>query len=480
MLLADRPLQEKDIEDPLAAQSEDPHSSQQQSAAADLSHSESSDIEQEQEFISSVVSQRQGLRVHWGDLPKRTDEDPKGERGKTKRGKMQRNKGDKEEIGGHRNGDAETEGSIREDVNGQESVSCRTGTGTDTETPKVSLDTDKHDREQLLEKPEELAVEEAAAKLSLCSLSETVPQTAPLPFDSTATQAEVLTFPQCQQTNTSTESKHLPSSTPINPNQDSHNTALTNLNITQVGMSKRGAAGLRDLLKNHTAAGVKPDSIRLNLIECLRRTLKEWSTDVTLTFLYGAGHSLRSPSADVEEEKEEELDEDDLDDEVNNEDSEGDDGGLQKRASPAAPDYETLRKESQQLELRVKEFYKGTWIVSEEVEGPQGDEVSGDIKTRMIVNDRETAVFVFSHTSRLFPHQVTVRDQSAKDPVLPLVDSHSQHLIQKRITVEKLTSWYVCVLSFVSNRVYLCIPLKIFMHILFDTHACLYPKTLIN
>ena len=446
MLLADRPLQEKDIEDPLAAQSEDPHSSQQQSAAADLSHSESSDIEQEQEFISSVVSQRQGLRVHWGDLPKRTDEDPKGERGKTKRGKMQRNKGDKEEIGGHRNGDAETEGSIREDVNGQESVSCRTGTGTDTETPKVSLDTDKHDREQLLEKPEELAVEEAAAKLSLCSLSETVPQTAPLPFDSTATQAEVLTFPQCQQTNTSTESKHLPSSTPINPNQDSHNTALTNLNITQVGMSKRGAAGLRDLLKNHTAAGVKPDSIRLNLIECLRRTLKEWSTDVTLTFLYGAGHSLRSPSADVEEEKEEELDEDDLDDEVNNEDSEGDDGGLQKRASPAAPDYETLRKESQQLELRVKEFYKGTWIVSEEVEGPQGDEVSGDIKTRMIVNDRETAVFVFSHTSRLFPHQVTVRDQSAKDPVLPLVDSHSQHLIQKRITVEKLTSWYVCAL----------------------------------
>ncbi|XP_073347915.1 putative RNA polymerase II subunit B1 CTD phosphatase rpap2 [Pagrus major] len=405
VLLSQRRLQEKDIEDPLAAQSEDPHSSQQHSAAADLSHSESSDIEQEQEFVSSVVSQRQGPRVHWGDLPKRTDEDHKGERGKTKRGKTQRSKGDKEEVGGHRSDDAEMEGRLGEDMNGQDSVSCKTGTGADADKPKASLDTDKPNKEQVLEKPEEPTVEEATSKLNLCSLSETVPHTAPLPVDSTATQAEVLTPPQCQHSNPSTESKHLPSSTPINPNQDSHNTALTNLNITQVGMSKRGAAGLRDLLKNHTAAGVKPDSIQLNFLEWLRTTLKEWSTDATLKFLYGAGHSLSSPSADVKE-KEEELDEDDLDDEVTNEDAEGVDGGVQKRVSAAAPDYETLRKESQQLELRVKQFYKGTWIVSEE---PQGDEV-------------------------------TVQDQSAKDPVLPLVDSHAQHLIQKRITVEKLTS----------------------------------------
>uniref|UniRef100_A0A4W6FEB7 RNA polymerase II subunit B1 CTD phosphatase RPAP2 homolog n=1 Tax=Lates calcarifer TaxID=8187 RepID=A0A4W6FEB7_LATCA len=32
------------------------------------------------------------------------------------------------------------------------------------------------------------------------------------------------------------------------------------------------------------------------------------------------------------------------------------------------------------------------------------------------------------------------QDQGKKDPVLPLVDSNAQHLIQKRITVEKLTS----------------------------------------
>lgn len=50
-----------------------------------------------------------------------------------------------------------------------------------------------------------------------------------------------------------------------------------------------------------------------------------------------------------------------------------------------------------------------------------------------------------THTSYLFPQQVTVQDQNTESPVLPLVDSNAQHLIQKRITVEKLTSWYVWV-----------------------------------
>lgn len=45
------------------------------------------------------------------------------------------------------------------------------------------------------------------------------------------------------------------------------------------------------------------------------------------------------------------------------------------------------------------------------------------------------------------PHQVTVQE-SIKDPVLPLVDSHAQNLIQKQITVEKLSSWCVFVLYF--------------------------------
>ncbi len=360
-------LQEEDIENPLAAQPEDPRSSQQRSAAADLSHSESSDIEQEQDFVSSVVSQRQGPRVHWGDLPKRTDEDKSDERGKMEIRRKQRREGDEEEVEGRQSG----EGKMRGDENRQ--------AGTDAEKLKelLSLNTDKPNGEKVPEEkgfPDEPSVEEAAAELKMCSLSETVTHTAPV--DSTATQANLLTSPPCKD---STESKHLPSST-LNTTQENHNAALNGqpgLNITQVGMSKRGAAGLRDILKNHTS-GARPRSIRLTLLECLKRTLKEWSTDETLRFLYGADHSLGSPFADVKEEKEEEeeLDEDDLDDEVADEDGEGVDAAPQTLASAAAPDYEVLQKERQQLELRVREFYKGTWVLPEEVEEPHGNKVS--------------------------------------------------------------------------------------------------------
>lgn len=365
VILLERRLQEKDIEDPLAAQPEDPRSSQQRSTAVDLSHSDSSDIEQEQDFVSSVVSQRQGPRVHWGDLPKRTDEDNKGERGKVERRKT-RSKGEEEEVEGHQSQDAEREGKL-EDENRQETRPCQTGVEMNAEKPKrlLSLNTEKPNGEKVSEEmslSEEPSVKEATSRLNMCSLSEA--HIAPLPVESTPKQAD-LTSPPCKDSNPSTEGKPLRSSTLMNSSEDSNKTALKSLNITQVGMSKRGAAGLRDLLKNHTA-GAKPDSIRLNLLESLGRTLKDWCTEATLKFLYGAGHSPGSPFTHVREEKEEEeLDEDDLDDE----DAQGIDAGVLKRASAAVPDYETLQKETQQLDLRVKEFYKGTWILPEESSG---------------------------------------------------------------------------------------------------------------
>ncbi|KAI3375126.1 hypothetical protein L3Q82_021640 [Scortum barcoo] len=400
VMLAERRLQEQDIENPLAAQHEDTRSSQQHSAAAELS--ECSDIEQEQDFVSSVVSQRQGPRVHWGDLPKRTDEKENGERGKVERRRKQRRGGEEEEA-------QSQEGKMRGDENREKLHSCKTETRTDTEEQLLSLNS--HNGEQVPQEegsPHELSVEEAAAKMKVCSLSETVTHTAP--DDSPAPEVNLRTSPPCKDS-PSTESKCLPSSTHQDTSQDNHNTALIGepgLNITQVGMSKRGAAGLRDLLKNHTAEA-KPASIRLNLLECLRRTLKEWSTDETLRFLYGADHSLGSPFANVKDEKEEEeeLDEDDLDDEVADKDVEGVAVGAQKRASATVSDYETLKRENRQLQLRVSEFYKGTWVL------PEDAEECGN--------------------------EVTVQDQSTKEPVLPLVDSQAQHLIQKRITVEKLT-----------------------------------------
>ncbi|XP_034558273.1 putative RNA polymerase II subunit B1 CTD phosphatase rpap2 [Notolabrus celidotus] len=411
VMLMEKRLQEGDIENPLAAEPKGPCASQQHPDAASLNHSDGSDIEQEQDFVSSVLPQRQGPRVHWGDTPKRTDadgeEEEKERRRKTERQKKQGREENKEQIDRH---DAKKEGGMRNAESGKKSHPSETEVDLEKSKQLLSSNIDITNVEQVTEDSlqEEFKVEEATKKLDVCSLSETVPHTAPLSVHSLATQAEnsqlIDSAESKESEDLSTESKHSPSLTP-----DSQNTALTDqpgLNITQVGMSKRGAAGLRDLLKNHTA-GAEPASIRLNLLECLRRTLKDWSTDETLEFLYGADHSLSAPFADDKEddEEKEELDEDDLDDVVTNEDA----GEVQQRPCAAAPDYETLRKESEQLGLRVKEFYKGTWILPEEGKEP---------------DDKK----------------VTAQDLNRKDPALPLVDSQAQNLIQKRIAVEKLNS----------------------------------------
>lgn len=322
VMLSERRLQEKDIEDPLAPQPEDPRGYKQPSAAAVLGHSDSGDIEQEQDFISSVVSQRQGPRVHWGNLPKRGDEVENSIRQKGRK--------------------------LREDE------IC-------TEKQLLSVNTEQLKGELSEEKTlsEEPSVEEASAKLNLCSLSET--PAAPLPFD-----PDLFTSPTCKDSTLSTVSSCFPSSTPVIVNQDNSNKDLTRLNITQVGVSKRGAAGLQNLLKKHSSEA-KADSIQLNLLKGLERTLKDWCTEATLQFLYGT-----DPFADVRGEKEEELDEDDLDDE----DVQEIDVEVPKRPSATVPDYETLRKDTQQLELRVRDFYKGTLILPEEVAEKTGDEVS--------------------------------------------------------------------------------------------------------
>ncbi|XP_022610746.1 putative RNA polymerase II subunit B1 CTD phosphatase RPAP2 [Seriola dumerili] len=412
VFLSERCLQEDDIENPLAIQPEDPHNSQQRCPAGGLSHSDSSDIEQEQDFVSSVVSQRQGPRVHWGDLPKRTDEDKKGTQGKIQRIKKHNGEGDEEEMEQNQSQDVKKSRKLRDDER-KESHACKTEVRTDAEQLHI-INTDLTPKEKEVF-PEESRVEDATAKMNLCSLSQTATHAVSLHVDSAPAQAEHTTplISPLIDSRPPVESKHISSSTVITTDQN-----MTGFNITQVGMSKKGAAGLRDLLKNHTDPQ-KPDSIRLNLLECLRKTLKEWSTDETLKFLYGADHSLGSPFADVkeerEEDKEEELDEDDLEDEVAVEDSVGADSGVLKRQSAAAPDFGTLRKETQQQELRVREFYKGTWILPEELEAPNGNEL-------------------------------TVQDKGTKDPVLPLIDSNAQHLIQKRIAVEKLT---ICLKSIV-------------------------------
>ncbi|KAM9845416.1 putative RNA polymerase II subunit B1 CTD phosphatase rpap2 [Aulostomus maculatus] len=316
--LSVRRLQEDDIEAALAAPPED-SSSQQRRAEALLGHSDSSDGEQEQDFVSSVVSQRQGPRVHWSDLSKSSNEGKKGTFLKTV-GPEEQNRGEKEME------------SSKEEQERKMIDEDRKEDGTCAEKPQLPARNAIRPCNKDREFHEDPGVEEATSKLSLASLTSVVssaPHTelrAPLTTE-TRSQADV---PLSAQTSEGSQS---------------------GLDIIQVGMSKRGAAGLKDLLRNQTVEA-KPASLRLTLLECLKRTMKEWATDETLQFLCAGDYSPGSLFTD-EKEEEEELDEDDLDDEV--------------------------------------------------LEGLKDTEV-------------------------------------AQDPVMPLVDCHAQHLIQKRITVEKLTS----------------------------------------
>ncbi|XP_061588604.1 putative RNA polymerase II subunit B1 CTD phosphatase rpap2 [Cololabis saira] len=379
VMLSARRLAEGEIENPLASSSEGLNNDGQSSAGA--GHSDGSDGEQD--FVSSVVSQQQKPRVHWGDLPKRTDEDGEGkhEEVKMRQNLLMKGNGDETEL--HRSQTKEKK-EIR-----KEKVSKEPFVGKELHR----LNTDEAAQGER-DSPEDISVEEVTAKINTC-LSEIFTQSPDQPEPTSP-----LTSPAVE-TKPSLESEHPPPSTLTVASQDQHRKPSSDppgLNITQVGMSRTGAAGLRDLLKNLAA----PDAMRLNLLEGLKATLKEWRTDETVTFLYGIDPPAASAAADVKEETEE-LDEDDLEDDVTSTGAEE-----QQTPSAAAPDYETLQKATQQMELKVREFYKGTWVLPDQ-EGP------------------------------LNGNEATAQDKSTKDPVLPLVDSQAQQLIQKKITVEKLS-----------------------------------------
>lgn len=108
-------------------------------------------------------------------------------------------------------------------------------------------------------------------------------------------------------------------------------------------------------------------------------------------FLYGSECSMGKPEG---AEEEEELDEDDIEEEKE-----------EDRAGATKPDYETLKREAEEMQQKVTEFYKGAWGTAEEERGAQ-----------------------------------VALEKPAKEPVLPLVDSKAQHVIQKKITVDKLSS----------------------------------------
>ncbi|NXS35928.1 RPAP2 phosphatase, partial [Pomatostomus ruficeps] len=188
--------------------------------------------------------------------------------------------------------------------------------------------------------------------------------------------------------------------------------------IVFLGVSKRGAEHLKRTLANSTEHKNPelrhPVNSKGSLLEVLRQTLTEWRTEETLKFLYGPNYTSLSLSESIASanQEAEELDEDDLDttDDLNTvavRESENSlnyslpftgSGGIVK----PVPSYEKLKEETEFLELRVKEFYKGR----------------GTSKQRQIF--------------------CLIQDDQQEDLTFPLVDSNAQMQIRKRIVLEKL------------------------------------------
>ncbi|XP_045440300.1 putative RNA polymerase II subunit B1 CTD phosphatase RPAP2 isoform X3 [Pipistrellus kuhlii] len=190
--------------------------------------------------------------------------------------------------------------------------------------------------------------------------------------------------------------------------------------ITLVGISKKSAEHFkRKFVKSNqvsrsasSSVQVCPEVAKTNLLKVLKETLIEWKTEETLKFLYGQNYAsvcLKPSSAPLV--KEEELDEDDINSDPDShslslrESQDSLDASLPFRTSDTAikplPSYESLKKETETLNLRIREFYRGQYILNEETTKSQ--------------------------------------DSQEHDPTFPLIDSSSQNQIRKRIVLEKLS-----------------------------------------
>ncbi|NXA22090.1 RPAP2 phosphatase, partial [Ibidorhyncha struthersii] len=196
--------------------------------------------------------------------------------------------------------------------------------------------------------------------------------------------------------------------------------------IVFLGVSRRGAEHLKRTLANskeHKKTELRDQvNSKGSLLEVLKQTLTEWRTEETLKFLYGPDYTSLCSSECVSSanQENEELDEDDLDvaDDLNTvaagecENSLNcslpfrSPGGIVK----PVPSYEKLKEETEFLELRVKEFYKGKCILAEEA---------------------------LTH-AQAEQHPSKEKDDQQEDLTFPLVDSNAQMQIRKRIVLEKL------------------------------------------
>ncbi|XP_036610651.1 putative RNA polymerase II subunit B1 CTD phosphatase RPAP2 isoform X2 [Trichosurus vulpecula] len=192
--------------------------------------------------------------------------------------------------------------------------------------------------------------------------------------------------------------------------------------ITLVGISKKGAEHFRRKfakLNQPAPSGsspfqVDPAEAKAGLFEALKETLVEWKTEETLKFLYGDNYvpvpltaSPSTPQAE-EKEKDEEASVPRLEGHISTTGRVSQntlDQSLPFSGSDAAihplPSYENLKKETEALNLRIREFYRGKYVLDEQ------------------------------------PPKAETTDKG--DPTFPLIDSSSQNQIRRRIVLEKLT-----------------------------------------
>ncbi|XP_041497987.1 putative RNA polymerase II subunit B1 CTD phosphatase RPAP2 isoform X2 [Microtus oregoni] len=192
--------------------------------------------------------------------------------------------------------------------------------------------------------------------------------------------------------------------------------------VTLVGISKKSAEHFRvKFAKSNQGSGPAsgpgqgPEVAKASLLRVLKDTLTEWKTEETLKFLYGpdlASVCPKLPSAPIADE---ELDEDDLSCDpascgpAVSQPQNNLDETLPFRGSDTAtkplPSYENLKKETEMLNLRVREFYRGRYVLNEETTKSQDPGENG----------------------------------FQRDTSFPLIDSSSQNQIRRRIVLEKLS-----------------------------------------
>uniref|UniRef100_A0A452I2F3 RNA polymerase II subunit B1 CTD phosphatase RPAP2 homolog n=1 Tax=Gopherus agassizii TaxID=38772 RepID=A0A452I2F3_9SAUR len=203
-------------------------------------------------------------------------------------------------------------------------------------------------------------------------------------------------------------------------NPENYESRCNGSQVVLLGVSKKGAEQLKKILakskqhiKPEMSAPLDSHTATRNVLDVLKQTFIEWRTEETYKFLCGSSYAtvhLPEHTSAVNCEKEE-LDEDDLEtaDDLNDTAAATREsknslnqslpfGGTDATVKPL-PSYEKLKEETELLGLRVKEFYKGKCLLSEEA---------------------------------------TTQDDQQGDPILPLVDSHAQMQIRKQIVLEKL------------------------------------------